>query len=196
MKTIAQVRAIESKNKERFLALNPKLDEGSGIYILFREENGIRHAYVGQAKHILTRLAQHLVGYQHIDLSLKKHGLYSDKNPNGYKVFFEHCSISALDDAEREWIRHMASKGYQLKNHTIGGQDDAKKGMDNQKSPRGYRDGVRQGEKNARREIAKLFKNHLTFAINGKSTVHKQNAYAKFKEFITIEEEGDKDEEA
>ena len=89
----------------------------------------------------------------------------------------------------------MASKGYQLKNHTIGGQDDGKKGMDNQRSPRGYRDGVRQGEKNARREIAKLFKNSLTFSINGKSTVHKQNAYTKFKEFISIDEEKN-DEEA
>lgn len=35
------------------------------------DENGFRYAYIGQAVHILTRLAQHLVGYQHIDLSLK-----------------------------------------------------------------------------------------------------------------------------
>ena len=68
-----QAKAIESKNKKRLLAINPKLNEQSGIYFLTRvDEDGFKYAYVGQAKHILTRLAQHLVGYQHIDLSLKK----------------------------------------------------------------------------------------------------------------------------
>ena len=44
------------------------------------DEEGIKYAYIGQAKHILTRLAQHLTGYQHIDLSIRKHGLYSNRN--------------------------------------------------------------------------------------------------------------------
>ena len=76
-KKFRQAKAIEAKNKRKWLALNPKLDESSGIYILRRQdENGFRYAYVGQAKRILTRLSQHLSGYQHIDLSLKSHGLY------------------------------------------------------------------------------------------------------------------------
>ena len=38
-----QAKAVEKKNKERFLAVNPHLDEKSGIYILTREdENGFR----------------------------------------------------------------------------------------------------------------------------------------------------------
>jgi predicted GIY-YIG superfamily endonuclease len=63
-----QVKAIEKKNKERLLQINPELDEESGIYFLLREdEDGFKYAYIGQAKHILTRLASHLTGYQHID---------------------------------------------------------------------------------------------------------------------------------
>lgn len=70
-----QIKAIEQKNKKRILAVNPETDEGSGIYFLTRtDENGIRYAYIGQAKHLLTRLSQHLSGYQHIDLSLKNMG--------------------------------------------------------------------------------------------------------------------------
>ena len=81
-KKFRQAKAIEAKNKQKWLALNPMLDESSGIYILTRQdENGFRYAYVGQAKRILTRLSQHLSGYQHIDLSLKSHGLYSEDNP-------------------------------------------------------------------------------------------------------------------
>ena len=70
-----QIKAIEQKNKQRILAVCSNVTETSGIYILIREENGFKYAYVGQAKHLLTRLAQHLSGYQHIDLSIKKHGL-------------------------------------------------------------------------------------------------------------------------
>ena len=82
---LRKAKAIEAKNKKRLLAIDPYLDEGSGIYFLVRkDENGIKYAYIGQAKHLLTRLAQHLSGYQHIDLSLKKHGLYSSENIYGY----------------------------------------------------------------------------------------------------------------
>ena len=48
-----QVKAIERQNKERILRTNPYVDENSGIYFLTREdENGIRYAYIGQAKNI------------------------------------------------------------------------------------------------------------------------------------------------
>ena len=97
-KKFRQAKAIEAKNKQKWLALNPRLDESSGIYILTRQdENGFRYAYVGQAKHILTRLSQHLSGYQHIDLSLKSHGLYSEDNPYGWNVASVHCPIDKLD---------------------------------------------------------------------------------------------------
>ena len=61
--SIRQAKAIEQNNKKRLLEVNPKLDEESGIYFLTRiDENGFKDAYIGQAVHILTRLAQHLVG--------------------------------------------------------------------------------------------------------------------------------------
>jgi hypothetical protein len=178
---------IREANKRRFLALNPKLNDESGIYILYREESGIKHAYVGQAKHILTRLAQHLSGFQHIDLSLKKHGLATEE-ANGWKVHFEPCPISVLDHSEREWIKRMANKGYQLKNKTLGGQNEGKDGLDNQKPSRGYHDGLAQGYKNAQKEVAHLFSLHLNF--NTKSnppTKHQQNAVAKFNKFLEVE---------
>lgn len=182
-----QIKAIEEKNKRRFLELNPRLTEQSGIYILYREENGIKYAYVGQAKHILTRLAQHLSGYQHIDLSLKKHGLFNEKE-NGWKVHFELCSISALDEAERVWIRNMADKGFQLRNKTLGGQDEGKGGLDNQKPSRGYHDGLAQGRKSLARELKHIIYTHLEV------TVRKQNkitdkALAKFWELLNFENE-------
>ena len=47
--------------------------------------------YIGQARHLDERLASRLSGYeQHIDRSLKAHGLYSENNPYGYKVNFLH----------------------------------------------------------------------------------------------------------
>ena len=101
-KKFRQAKAIESKNKQKWLALNPRLDESSGIYILTRQdENGFRYAYVGQAKRILTRLSQHLSGYQHIDLSLKSHGLYSEDNPYGWVVYTQHCPLDRLNEEEQ-----------------------------------------------------------------------------------------------
>jgi uncharacterized protein YifE (UPF0438 family) len=187
MTNIAQIRAREQKNKSRFLALNPKLTEESGIYILFREENGIKFAYVGQAKHILTRLAQHLVGYQHIDLSLKKHGLATEKE-NGWKVHFETCSLSALDEAERSWIKYMADKGYQLRNKTLGGQDEGKFGLDNQKPSRGYRDGLEQGRKSLARELKHIIDTHLEIKLRKEDNKISQKALAKFWELLESEE--------
>ena len=116
-----QIKAIEQKNKQRLLEVNSRLDDESGIYFLTREdEQGFRYAYIGQAVHILTRLAQHLVGYQHIDLSLKKHGLYSEENPYGWKVNFRHYTTNLLDKMEQLWIKQYADKGYQLRNKTSG----------------------------------------------------------------------------
>ena len=64
----------EIANKKKWTDAFGAITDSSGIYILRRmDEDGIKFAYIGQAKHILTRLGQHLDGYQHIDLSLKKH---------------------------------------------------------------------------------------------------------------------------
>ena len=54
-----QRKAIEQKNKRKLLAVNPNLNEESGIYFLTREdENGFKYAYIGQAKHILKTIVR------------------------------------------------------------------------------------------------------------------------------------------
>ena len=181
-----QVKAIEKKNKDKFLALNDKLNNGSGIYILTRiDENNIKYAYIGQAKHILTRLAQHMVGYQHIDLSLKKHGLYSDINNYGWNVNSINCDESDLDDKEKYYIAEYANKGYQLRNKTAGGQGEGKSQIDEYRPHKGYRDGLEQGYKNASKEIANLFEKHLNYSKKSdKPNKNQDKAIEKFEEFL------------
>ena len=181
----AQIKAIEQKNKRKLLNAFPKLTDNSGIYVLTRTENGFKYAYVGQAKHILTRLAQHLRGYQHIDLSLKKHGLYSEENPTGWYVEFHEYDEEQLDEREKLFIRTYANAGFQLRNKTAGGQNEGKDGLDvDKREPRGYRDGIKQGYKKAQKEVAKLFEKNLIYAINGKENKNKAKAYEKFKAFV------------
>lgn len=157
-----QLKAIEQKNKERILAVNPAVRDTSGIYILNRYENGFKYAYVGQAKRLLTRLAQHLSGYdQHIDLSLKKHGLVSKDNPTGWHILFQECDEVDLNAKERELIKLCADEGFQLRNVTSGGQDGGKTDINERKPARGYRDGVKQGERNVIKKVAHWFDKHL-----------------------------------
>lgn len=180
---IAKAKAIEKKNKERLLEVNPNLDEQSGIYFLTRvDENGIKFGYIGQAKHLLTRLAQHLVGYQHIDLSLKKHGLYSVENPYGWKVNFIHYSEIILDEMEQKWIKEYALKGYQLRNKTAGGQGEGKAQINEYRPSKGYRDGIQQGRKALARELKHIIDKHLVVSLKPEKSANKvsQNALEKF----------------
>ena len=189
-KNIRQVKAIEQKNKNRLLAINSQLDEGSGIYFLTRvDENGIKYAYIGQAKHILTRLAQHLVGYQHIDLSLKKYRLYSLENPHGWKIGFMHFPEEQLDDKEQYYIKMYAQNGYQLRNKTSGSQGKGKKQIDEYKPAKGYRDGLKQGYANASKEVAHLFDKHLRVSIKSdKPNKVQEKALQKFMDFMNYKD--------
>jgi hypothetical protein len=186
---IRQIKAIEKSNKERILKQNPNISERSGIYFLLREEHGFRYAYIGQAKHILSRLAQHLNSYQHIDLSLKKHGLYSEENPTGYKVFAIEAPIIRLDELEKKYILQYANAGYQMKNHTLGGQGEGKSELDINKSVKGYRQGVAYGYQKARKEVAHLFRLHLDYKKKSdKPNKNQEKAMRKFAEFLDCEE--------
>lgn len=49
-KKFRQAKAIEASNKKKLLKVNPKLDEGTGIYILWRTET---HGYIGQSVKLL-----------------------------------------------------------------------------------------------------------------------------------------------
>lgn len=181
----AQIKAIEQKNRLRWLKVNPRLSDASGIYVLTRTEDGFKFAYIGQATHVLQRLCGHLTGYQqHIDLSLKKHGLYSVDNPTGWEVEQRDYPAEQLDDMERAYIKEYASKGYQLKNKSAGGQNEGKHGIAENKPSKSYRDGLAQGYKNAQRDVARLFDKNLSAVINGTINKNKEKALEKFLCFI------------
>lgn len=179
-----QIKAIEQKNKQRILKLC-SAPETSGIYVFYREENGFLFAYCGQAKHLLTRLAQHLSGYQHIDLSIKKHGLWSEDNPHGYKLHIKEYPIAELDSQEQRWIKMLASKGYQMRNKTSGSQGKGKSGIADNKAAKGYHDGLHQGYKNAQKFVANLFDKHLYYdKKSDKPNKNQEKALEKFREFL------------
>lgn len=189
--SIRQAKAIEQNNKRRLLEVNPKLDEESGIYFLTRtDENGFKYAYIGQAVHILTRLAQHLVGYQHIDFSLKKHKLYSKSNPCGWKIGFLHFPKSELDKQEQHYIKAYADKGYQLRNKTSGSQGEGKAQIDYYKPAKGYRDGIQQGRKNLAKELSHIAEKHLKIEIREDKRYNKvsQKQYEKFMDLLKVGE--------
>ena len=190
--SIRQAKAIEQNNKKRLLEVNPKLDEESGIYFLTRiDENGFKYAYIGQAVHILTRLAQHLVGYQHIDLSLKKHKLYSKSNPCGWKIGFLHFPKSELDKQEQHYIKAYANYGYQLRNKTSGSQGEGKAQIDDYKPSKGYRDGIQQGRKNLAKELSHIAEKHLKIEIREDKRYNKvsQKQYEKFMDLLKVGDE-------
>lgn len=183
--------AIEAKNKKRILEINPHVDDGSGIYFLTRmDEDGIRYAYIGQAKHLLTRLAQHISGYQHIDLSLRKHGLYAVDNIYGWRIGFLNYPIDQLDEMEQKYIRQYAQSGYQLRNKTAGGQGEGKKQIDDYRPTKGYRDGIEQGKKMLARELLSIAEKHLKIELREDKRGNKisQKQYEKFMTLIHVED--------
>lgn len=189
-KKLRQAKAIESENRKRLLKINPKLNDRSGIYFLLREdENGFKFAYVGQAKSVLQRLASHLVGYeQHIDLSLRKHKLYSEDNPYGWRVEFLNFPESQLDEKEKYYIKLYADNGYQLRNVSIGGQGGNRDSgsIGERKASKGYLQGIQQGRKNLARELSNIAEKHLKIELREDKVNNKvsQKQYEKFKELL------------
>lgn len=188
LNNIAKIKAIEKKNRERLLKINPKLTDDSGIYFLTRtDENGISFFYIGQALHILSRMCGHLTGYQHIDLSLKKRGFYSKENPYGWKLNFIKYEKSQLDEMEKYWILEYTKRGYQCRyNKTAGGQGEGKEKINEYRPAKGYRDGMAQGRKNLARELKDIIDKHLIVSLKPEKANNKvsQKQFEKFKELL------------
>ena len=192
-----KIYAIEKSNRERLLKVNPKLDDKSGIYFLTRtDEDGISYFYIGQAVKILQRMCSHLTGYQHIDLSLKKRGFYSADNPYGWQINFIHYPKDELDQMERYWILQYTKKGYQCRyNKTAGGQGEGKEKINEFKASKTYRDGLKQGYKNASREVSHLFELHLDYKTKSDMpSKNQQKAIDKFDKFLNFYKGGDTNE--
>lgn len=187
-KKLRQAKAIESENRKKLLKINSKLNDRSGIYFLTRvDENGINYFYVGQAVRICQRMCGHLVGYQHIDLSIKKRGFYSVDNPYGWKLNFINYPIAELDKWEQYWILEYTKKGYQCRyNKTAGGQGEGKEKINEFKPSKGYRDGIQQGRKNMARDLSHIIEKHLVVAIREEKQGNKvsEKQFEKFKELL------------
>lgn len=177
-------------------AINPIIQrssqtERSGIYLYERtDECGITYFYIGQAINIYERQIGHWNGYeQRLDFSLRKRKFYSPENVYGWKfAILEYCPKELLDERENFYILKYMQAGKQTYNRTYGSQGIGKVAIDKErKQSKGYYDGLKQGYLNARREIAKLFKSSLIVEINGNDGVRKQNALAKFNEFIKVD---------
>lgn len=196
-KNFVKAKAIEAENRKRWLKLNPKLNDNCGIYILIRvDEEGFKYAYCGQAKHILTRLCQHSTGHQqHIDLSLKKHGLLSEKNPHGWNVSFINCPEYELDEAEQRNIKALADQGYQLRNKTGGSQGIGKKQIDEYRPAKGYYDGIRQGKKTLVRELSHIINTHLQVSLKPEKQNNKVSI-RKFEDFKALIDEKNYEKES
>lgn len=84
-------------------------DKKSGIYLWERtNEDGVYCWYIGKAKNLLRRTAQHIVDNQsHLDKSIKKHGLTNDtvEKPNCWSVdVLMFCEEKDLDRLEQSYI--------------------------------------------------------------------------------------------
>lgn len=186
-----QIYAIKAKNENKIKTICPNITTSSGIYVFFRfDEDEIKHCYVGQAKNLLQRAAQHLAEYDRIALSLKKRGFYSSENPHGWRLIFKECAIDKLDENERLSIKTYANKGYQLYNSTSGGQGQGKNGLDKNRPSKGYYDGIEQGKKNTQRFIADLFAKHLDVVPKkNPPTKLQEKALQKFEDFLKGEQQ-------
>ena len=83
-------------------------DKKSGIYLWYRyDENGVYCWYIGKAKNLLQRTAQHIMdGQSHLDKSIKKHGI--SVNPFNAAWSFaviKVCEEKDLDELEQYYIK-------------------------------------------------------------------------------------------
>lgn len=163
----------------------------SGIYFYTRtDENGISYFYIGQSVDCLERSISHLTGYQHIDLSIKKRGFYSGKNPYGWKLNVMYYPKDKLDEMEQYWILEYTKRGYQCRyNKTAGGQGEGKEKINEFKPSKGYRDGIQQGRKNLARELSHIIEKHLVVTIREDKQGNKvsQKQLDKFMELINAD---------
>ena len=188
MSNMRQIYAIKSKNRKRILEVCPDMKNQSGIYFYTRtDEDGINYFYIGQSVDCLDRNISHLTGYQHIDLSIKKRGFYSSKNPYGWKLNVIYYPKSELDKWEQYWILEYTKRGYQCRyNKTGGGQGEGKEKINEFRPAKGYRDGIKQGKINLARELSSIAEKHLKIEIreDKKNNKVSQKQFEKFKKLM------------
>ena len=162
-----------------------------GIYLFERtDENGITFFYCGQAVNVFNRVVSHWNGYQRIDKSIRKRGFKNEENPYGWSFkVLEYCEKERLDELEQFHILQNMQSGKQTYNLTYGSQGVGKIVLDDHRPAKGYHDGLKQGEKNAKRFVAALFSKHLDFVPKKQPPTKLQvRAMEKFEEFLKEDE--------
>ena len=178
---------MKRERENRIKKICPDIPYSSGIYVFYRtDEANIRRAYCGQAVSLCERCASHLAEYDHIALSLKKHGFYNEENPNGWKLAFRTCPKSELDDREVATIKSFADSGFQMYNITAGRQSAGKKVTGDYKPPKTYREGVQHGKVVLARELSHIIDTHLTVELKPEKAENKvsQRALEKFNSLL------------
>lgn len=114
--------AMLEQKKNLLLSFFPDLPKTSGIYIWTRldEKTGIDCVYIGKAKNVLERSAQHLLGNEsHLDKSIKKHGLYAKENPSGWYIYVEQLADEPDLDRLEQWYIANYKKNPNVKLYNI-----------------------------------------------------------------------------
>ena len=185
-----KVFAIKAEREKRIQSICPGIPYDSGIYVFHREDDtGIKRAYCGQAVSLCERCASHLAEYDHIALSLKSHGFYSETNIYGWKLSFKLYPKNELDQHEIATIKALADKGYQLYNVTAGGQGVGKKQLREYKPAKGYYDGILQGKKSLVKELNHIIETHLEVKLKYEKHTNKVSikALEKFNDLLNEE---------
>lgn len=163
----------------------PTIDNKSGVYFYTRTDlvTGEKFAYVGLAKNLMQRNISHLQGYQHIDISLRKRGFYSEENEGGWKLNCLHFPEHLIEQKERYYIEQYQKANVTLLNIESGGREG--KSLINEKAPpKTYRDGLAQGEKNMLLKVKVFFDKYLDYIIKDKPNKVKERKLNEFAELL------------
>lgn len=182
-----QIYAKKAEREGRIKKICPDIPHSSGIYVFYRDdETGLHMAYCGQAVSLCERCASHLAEYDHIGLSLKKRGFYSENNPYGWKLIFKTCPKKDLDENEKLTIKQFANKGYQLYNVSSGGQGKGRTQIGEYRPQKGYRDGILQGKRTLARELSSIISKHLTVRLKDEKQGNKvsEKQFEKFNQLL------------
>ena len=185
--------AILNDKKKLIKTLYPEITNESGIYCFYRtDKDGVDCCYIGQAKNLLNRIAQHLMGkQQHIDKSLYVHKLYDEDNKNGWKItILERCGLDELDYLEQRYIKFYSNiENVKVYNVTGGGQFDKKADINQrqQRKLKSYKNGKNLGYEKARDYIKVMFDKYLDYSIKGKISKTKERKLVEFKEWLEVQ---------
>lgn len=181
-----KIFAMKKSREDRIEKVCPGIPYESGIYVFYRnsDDNTVRF-YCGQARKLRERCGSHLAEYDHIALSLKSHGFYSEENPYGWKLIYKTCSVDKLDENERLSIQFYIDKGWIPYNITAGGQNKGKIDINERKPSKTYTEGKEAEKKRISKELSHLFELHLDVTTKkNPPTVNQQKALQKFKDFL------------